>query len=147
MADERQFGVQELASARYLVQSEECIERDVELPAGRVRPQRSGLENAVRWLTPLVLVMLVATAGGIYWQNRASISSTAGELKNRRSAVDLLLWASGSKKTFSQGVSDTLKRAQRDSAFPSDQMKPAFKTEFDNVDFSNLSQSWNGGKR
>jgi hypothetical protein len=89
----------------------------------------------VRWLTPLVIVMLVAAGGGIYWQNRASISSTAGELKNRRSAVDLLLWASGSKKTFQQGLTDTLKRAQRDSAFPSDQMKPAFKTEFENVTF------------
>jgi hypothetical protein len=100
----------------------------------------------VRWLTPLVIVMLVAAGGGLYWLNRASIASTAGEFNNRRSAVDLLLWASGSKKTFSQGLSDTLKRAQRDSAFPIDQ-KPAFKTEFENVDFQNLSQSWNGGKR
>jgi hypothetical protein len=146
MADERSFGVQELASARYLVQTEECAEAEVDVPARRVQPQRSGLENAVRWLTPLVIVMLVVAGGGIYWQHRASIASTAGELKNRRSAIDLLLWASGSKKTFQQGLTDTLKRAQRDSAFPTDQ-KPAFKTEFDNVDFSNLSQSWNGGKR
>jgi hypothetical protein len=146
MADERQFGVQELASARYLVQAEEIAEPEVEAPVGRVRPRRSGLENTMHWLTPLVIFMLVAAGGGIYWQNRASIASTAGELKNRRSAVDLLLWASGSKKTFQQGLSDTLKRAQRDSAFPIDQ-KPAFKTEFENVDFQNLSQSWNGGKR
>src|SRR6478735_3361597 len=144
MGDERSFGVQELASARYLVQTEECAEPDARVPAGRVRPQRSGLENAVRWLTPLVIVMLVAAGGGIYWQNRASIASKAGELKGRRSAVDLLLWAGGSKKTFKQGITDALKRAQRDSAFPIDQ-KPAFKTEFENVDFSNLSNSWNGG--
>jgi hypothetical protein len=145
MADERQFGVQELASVRYLIEAEEIAEPEVDVPAVRVR-QRSGLENAVRWLTPLVIIMLVAAGGGIYWQNRASIASTAGELKNRRSAVDLLLWVGGSKKTFSQGLSDTLKRAQRDSAFPIDQ-KPTFKTEFENVDFQNLSQSWNGGKR
>ena len=84
MADERQFGVQELASARYLVDAEESAEPEVEAPVGRAGPQRSGLENAVRWLTPLVIVMLVAAGGGIYWQNRALIASTAGELKNRR---------------------------------------------------------------
>lgn len=147
MGDERSFGVQELASARYLVDVEEGAEAEVDVPVGRVRPRRSGLENVMRWLTPLVIVMLVVAGGGIYWQNRAAIASKAGDLKNRRSAVDLVLWASGSKKTFGQGLQDTLKRAQRDSAFPTDQMKPAFKTEFDNVDFSNLSQSWNGGKK
>jgi hypothetical protein len=147
MGDERSFGVQELASARYLVEAEESAEAEVEVPAGRVRPRRSGLENVVRWLTPVVIVMLVTAGGGLYWFNCASIASTAVEFKNRRSGVDMLLWASGSKKTFNQGLGDTLKRAQRDSAFPNDQMKPAFKTEFDNVDFSNLSQSWNGGKR
>jgi len=145
MGDERSFGVQELDSARYLAQAEESAEPEVELPVGRARArQRSGLENVMRWLTPLVIVMLVAAGGGIYWQNRAAIASKAGELKGRRSAVDLLLWAGGSKKTFKQGITDALKRAQRDSAFPIDQ-KPAFKTEFENVDFSNLSNSWNGG--
>ena len=88
--------------------------------------------------------MIVAAAGGLYWQNRASIASTAGELKNRHSVVDLLLWASGSKKTFNQALGDSLERAQRDSAFQFDQTKPAFKTEFDNVDFQNRTQSWNG---
>jgi len=150
MGDERSFGVQELASARYLVQTEECAEPDARVPAGRVRPQRSGLENAVRWLTPLVIVMLVAAGGGIYWQNRASIASKAGDLKNRRCLFDLVLWAGGSKKTFNQALSDKLKQAQRDSAFQFD-AKPAFKSEFDNVDFSNVTNSWNGtpwnGKR
>ena len=145
MGDERSFGVQELASARYLVQAEESAEPEVEVPVGRARArQRSGLENLMRWLTPFVILMLVAAGGGIYWQNRAAIASKAGDLKGRRSAVDLLLWAGGSKKTFKQGITDALKRAQRDSAFPIDQ-KPAFKTEFENVDFSNLSNSWNGG--
>jgi len=93
--------------------------------------------------TTLVL-MLVGAAGGLYWQNRASIASTAGELKNRRSAVDLLLWAGGSKKTFNQVLRDRLDQAQRDSAYQFDHAKPAFKSEFENVDFSNLSNSWNG---
>jgi hypothetical protein len=144
MVDERQFRTQELTSAKYLVQAEESAEPEVEAPARRVQPRRSGLENAVRWLTPLVVIMLVAAAGGLYWQNRASIASTAGELKKRRCVVDLLLWASGSKKTFNQALSDKIKSAQRDSAFQFDQTKPAFKTEFDNVDFQNLSESWNG---
>ncbi len=143
MADERSFGVQELASTKYLVQAEESAEPELEAPADRARPRRSGLENAVRWLTPLVIVMLVVAAGGMYWQNRASIASKAGELKGRRCLFDLVLWAGGSKKTFSQGLQDTLKRAQRESVFPD--QKPAFKTEFENVDFSNLSNSWNGG--
>ena len=142
MADERQFGMQELASARYLVQTEECAEPEVEAPAGRVRPQRSGLENAVRWLTPLVIVMLVVAAGGMYWQNRASIASKAGDLKNRRCVVDLVLWAGGSKKTFNQVLGDRIKQAQRDSAFQFDS-KPAFKSQFENVDFSNVTNSWN----
>ena len=143
MADERQFGMQELTSAKYLVQTEESAEPGVETPAGRVLPRRSGLENAVRWLTPLVILMLVAAGGGMYWQNRASIAAKAGDLKNRRCVVDLLLWAGGSKKTFNQALGDKLKQAQRDSAFQFDS-KPAFKSEFENVDFSNLSNSWNG---
>jgi len=88
--------------------------------------------------------MLIAAVGGLYWQNRASLASTAGELKKRRCAVDLLLWASGSKQTFNGALSDSLKRAQRDAAFQFDQMKPAFKTEFEGVDFQNLSEVWNG---
>jgi hypothetical protein len=142
MADERQFGVQELASAKYLVQTKEIAEPEVEAPVGRVRPPRSGLENTIRWLTPLVILMLVAAGGGLYWQNRASIAAKAGDLKNRRCVVDLLLWAGGSKKTFNQALGDKLKQAQRDSAFQFD-AKPAFKSEFENVDFSNLSNSWN----
>jgi hypothetical protein len=142
MADERQFGMQELASAKYLLQTDESAEPEVEAAAGRVRPPRSGLENAVRWLTPLVIVMLVAAAGGMYWQNRASIASKARDLKNRRCVVDLVLWAGGSKKTFNQVLGDRIKQAQRDSAFQFD-AKPAFKSQFENVDFSNLSNSWN----
>jgi hypothetical protein len=140
MADDRPFGIQELASAKYLVQAEESAEAEVDVPAGCVRPGRSGLENTVRWLAPLVIVMLVGAAGGLYWQNRASIAS---ELKTRRCVVDWVLWAGGSKKTFNQALSDKIKRAERDSAFQFDS-KPAFKTEFENDDFQNLSQTWNG---
>lgn len=147
MADERPFGIQELASAKYFVQFEESAEGEIDGPVGCVRPRRSGLENTVRWLTPLVIFMLVAAAGGLYWQNHASIASSVGELKQRYCVVDWLLWAGGSKKTFNQALSDKIKRAERDSAYQFDPTKPAFKTEFENVDFQNLSQSWNGGKR
>ena len=144
MAADRHLFTQELSSAKYLVGAE------VEEPAEPVideltaHSHRSGLEQTIRWLTPLVVIMLVTAAGGLYWQNRASIASTVGELKQRRCAFDLLLWASGSKKTFNQGISDSLKRAQRDSVFQFDDSKPAFKSEFDGVDFSNLSEAWNG---
>jgi hypothetical protein len=144
MADERQFGTQELVSAKYLIQTEESDQRAVELPARRVAPRRSGLESTVRWLTPLVILMMVAAAGGLYWQNRSTIASKAGDLKGRRSVVDVLLWAGGSKITYNQVLSDRLEQAQRDSAYQFDHAKPAFKSEFENVDFSNLSNSWNG---
>ena len=144
MADERQFGTQELVSAKYLIQTEESDQPEDELPARRVAPRRSGLESTVRWLTPLVILMMVAAAGGLYWQNRTAIASKARDLKGRRSIVDVLLWAGGSKKTFNQVLRDRLDKAQRDSAYQFDHAKPAFKSEFENVDFSNLSNSWNG---
>jgi hypothetical protein len=147
MADERPFGMQGLASAKYLFGTDESAEPGVDVPARGARPPRSGVENTMRWFTAFVILMLVGAAGGLCWQNRASIAARVGDLKNRRSAVDVLLWASGSKKTFNEALSDRLNRAQRDTALQFDQAKPAFKTEFDHVDFQNLSQSWNGGKR
>ena len=147
MADDNQFGMQELASARYMVHADESIGSAVEATEACAAAPATGIENTFRWVTTLVILMLMGTVGGLCWQKRASIASSFGELKKRNSAVDVLLWAGGSKKTFKEGFSDMLNRSQRDSAFPIDQKKPAFKTEFDNVDFQNLSQSWNGGKR
>jgi hypothetical protein len=144
MADERQFATQELYSARYLENVEQNVEPEVEQPARRVQPQRSGLEQTVRRLRLLVPVMLIVAAGGLYWLNRASLASTAGELNKRRSVVDLLLWAGGSDQTFNGALSDRLERAQRDSAFQFDS-KPAFETEFEDADFENLTNSWNFG--
>jgi len=144
MADERQFATQELFSAKYLADAEQHVEPEVEQPARRARPQRSGLEQMVRWLTALVPVVLIAVAGGLYWLNRQSIASSAGELNRRRSVVDMLLWAGGSEQTFNGALSDRLERARRDSAFQFDD-KPAFETEFDDADFENLTNSWNFG--
>jgi hypothetical protein len=144
MADERQLGTQELFSARYLADAEQNVEPEVEEPARRAQPQRSGLEQTVRTMTLLVPVLLITAAGGLYWLNRASISSTAGELNKRRSVVDLLLWAGGSNQTFNSALSDRLERAKRDSPFQFD-AKPAFETEFDDADFENLTNSWNFG--
>lgn len=144
MADERQYGTQELVSARYLDDAKENVEPEVDEPARRAPPQRSGLEQTVRRLTVLVPIMLITAAGGLYWLNRASLASTAGELNKRRSVVDLLLWAGGSEQTFNGALSDRLERARRDSAFQFDD-KPAFETEFDDADFENLTNSWNFG--
>jgi hypothetical protein len=145
MADEREFGTQELVSAKYLANIEATIDSEVDEADCPVQPRRSGLEQTVRWLTPLVVVMLVSAAGGTYWLNRASIASKAGDLKNRHCAVDLVLWAFGSKQTFNSALSEKLKQAQRDPAYQIE-MKPAFKTQFDGADFHNLSESWNGGR-
>jgi hypothetical protein len=144
MADERQFGTQELYSARYLAEADENVEPEVEQPVRRAQPQRSGMEQTVRWLTSLVPIMLIVAAGGLYWLNRDSISSTAGELNRRRSVFDLLLWAGGSDETFNSALSNRLEEARRNSAFDFDN-KPAFETEFDDVDFENLTNSWNSG--
>jgi hypothetical protein len=144
MADERQFGTQELVSAKYFVQPDESDEPQVEESVRRAPPRRSGLENTVRLLTPLVIIMLVAAAGGVYWQNRSSIASKARDLKGRRCVVDWVFWACGSKTTFNKALSDRIERAQRDSAFQFDHAKSPFKSEFENVDFSNLTNSWNG---
>src|SRR5262245_48323131 len=114
MADAREFGTQELVSARYLVETQEDIAPAVNEPSHRARASRSGLEQAIRCLTTLVPIILIAAAGGLYWLNRDAISSKAGELKGRRSVVDLVLWASGSKQTFNGALSDRLERARRD---------------------------------
>jgi hypothetical protein len=145
MADAREFGTQELVSAKYLANIDENIDSEVDAQDCQTQSRRSGLEQTVRWLTPLVVVMLVFAAGGIYWLNRAAIASKAGDLKNRHCAVDLVLWAFGSKQTFNSALSEKLKQAQRDPAYQIE-MKPPFKTEFDGADFHNLSESWNGGQ-
>jgi hypothetical protein len=142
MADARPFGTQELISVRYLTDSDGDIETQTGELARRVPPPRSGPEQIVRWLTLLVIGMLALAAGGIFWLHRASLASAANDLKGRHSAVDVMLWASGSKQTFNGALSDTIKRAQRDSAYQLDQMKP-IKTEFDGVDLHNLSPTWN----
>jgi hypothetical protein len=143
MADARQFGTQKLVSEKYLINRDENIDPEGEEPARPMQPRPSGFEQTVRWLTVLVPLMLFAAVGGLYWLNRASLGSTAGEFNKRRCAIDLLLWAGGSKQTFHGALSDRLERAQRDSAFQFDDMKPAFKTEFEDVDLQNVTQSWN----
>lgn len=146
MSDDHELFTQELDSARYLINSGEPADPEVEQPARRSKPRQSGLEHTTRLLSIFVFVFMLAAAGGLYWQNRAAIASgTKNFKKHSTCGFDLLLWASGSKKTFSEGLSDRLKQAQRDTAYELDQMKPAYKTEFQNVDFQNLSDKWNGG--
>jgi hypothetical protein len=146
MPDDHELFTQELDSARYFVNSEEAAEPEVEQSARRPKPRQSGLEQTTRLLSIFVFVVMLAAAGGLYWQNRAGIASQAKNLKKHSTCgFDLLLWASGSKKTFSEGLSDRLKQAQRDTAYQLEQMKPADKTEFQNVDFHDLSDTWNGG--
>jgi len=142
MSDDCELFTEELDSARYLVNSEETVESEVEQPARRVKSRQSGAEQTLRLLTMCVFVFLLAAAGGLFWQNRESLASGAKNFKKHSTCgVDLLLWAGGSKKTFSEGLSDRLKQAQRDSAFQFD--KSPFKSEFDQIDFQSMSQKWN----
>jgi hypothetical protein len=146
MPDDRELFTQELDSARYLVNSEETIEPEVELPARRVKPRQSGAEQTMRLLSVVVFVFMLAAAGGLYWQNRESIASGAKNFKKHSTCgVDLLLWAGGSKKTFSEGLGDRLKQAQRDSAYQLDHMESPFKSDFDHLDFQSMSDAWKGG--
>jgi hypothetical protein len=143
MADERQFGTQDLVSAKYLVNAEEAVDTEDELPGRRAQPSRCRLEQVVRVLTLVVIIMLLTAAGGLVWLNRKSVAESAKQFRQHSSSgMDLLLWASGSKKTFSQALSERISRAQQDSAFQFDQ-KPAIKTHFDGVEFGNLTNAGN----
>ena len=147
MADDQQFGAQELASARFFAHQDQDAGCGADAVAGFATPHRSAAELIVRWATPLVIVMLLASAGGVCWLHRASLASSANDLSKRRSAVDVMLWAFGSKETFNSALSKRLEQAQRDSAYQFDQVKPKFKSQFDGVDFSNLSDVWNGKRQ
>jgi hypothetical protein len=146
MPDNRELFMEDLESARYLANSEETVAPEFEQPAGRVKPRRSGAEQTIRLLSVFVFVFMLAAAGGLYWQNRESIASGAKNFKKHSTCgVDLLLWAGGSKKTFSEGLSDRIKKAQQDSDYQFDQIKSPFKTEFEHNDFQSMSNAWNGG--
>ena len=101
-------------------------------------------DQIMRRLAAFVIVMLLASAGGLCWLHRASIASSANDLSKRRSVVDVVLWASGSKETFNRALSKGLDKAQADTEYQFQQTKPKFKSQFDGVDFSNLSDAWNG---
>lgn len=101
----------------------------------------STTERATRYLSAAVLLLLISAGGGLCWQHRQAIISSAAELKKHSSsALDLVMWAKGSKKTFSEALTDRLS----EPVFDASKMKPAYKTEFSNVDLQNLSSAWNG---
>ena len=103
------LGCKNSASARYWVQTEESAQPEVAEPAARaaatVGTRKCGaLAHAAgdrhvgggRWW------IVLAEPGVDCIDGRRTQDSVL--------AVDLLLWASGSKKTFGQGLQDTLKR-------------------------------------
>jgi hypothetical protein len=145
MPDDRQFCTHELSSAKYLANVQEVTEPEIEQPARRARPKQSGLEQFVRWASPVVAISMIAAAGGLYWKNRESIESGAGRFRERTSSpVDFALWLGGSKKTFKEAFTDAITKAQKDSAYQFDAQKPLFKSEFEGVNFDNIwGQSWN----
>jgi hypothetical protein len=143
MTDAREFS-QELVSAKYFANQDRDSDPEVDQPNGFAAPRHSAADQIMRRLTAFVIVMLLASAGGLCWLHRASIASSVNDLSKRRSAVDVMLWASGSKETFNSALSKRLDKAQADTEYQFQQTKPKFKSQFDGVDFSNLSDAWNG---
>src|SRR5262245_39074322 len=142
MADDRQTFTQELVSAKYLVESPEPVEPETLRPVRRAAPPSSGLEQAMRWISPLVLFMLLAAGIGLYFKKEDSIRAGVDRFSERTSnPIDLVLWFGGSKQTFREGFESTLQDAQRSAQADFERMQseqPKFK--FDVGDFEN---AWN----
>jgi hypothetical protein len=142
MADDRQHFTQELVSAKYLVEMPESVEPEMPQPVRRAQPPSSGLEQAMRWISPLVLFMLLAAGIGLYFKKEDSIRASVNRFGERTSnPIDLVLWFGGSKQTLREGFESTLQEAQRSAQADLERMQaeqPKFK--FDSSDFEN---AWN----
>jgi hypothetical protein len=141
MADDRQLSTQELVSAKYLVDSPESAEPEGVRPARRAQPPSSGLEQAMRWISPLVLFMLLAAGVGLYFKNGDSIRSTLGRFGERTSnPVDFALWLGGSKQTLREGFQNAIGEARWTME---DEMK-RLEAEHPKIEFGsiNLENAW-----
>jgi hypothetical protein len=84
---------------------------------------RGSWEKSLRWVSPLVAVMLGAAVGLVVWKNKDTLAATSREARERaRNPIDLLMWVAGSDKT----IADMVKESQRQAAAEFDQMKPAY---------------------
>jgi hypothetical protein len=92
-------------------------------PAFEVPRDNRSWEKSLRWVSPLVAVMLGAAVGLTVWKHKDSLAATSREARERaRNPIDLLMWFAGSDKT----VADVVKEAQRRSATQFEEMKPAY---------------------
>jgi hypothetical protein len=140
MADKLTTTAQELDSLRYF-EHEESLTDAVQNSYPSNQDTVSSSERATRYMSTVVLLLLIATCGGLCWQYRQAIKSSVAQFKKHNSSgLDLVVWGIGSKKTFNEAFTDRL----REPSFDTSQMKPAYKTEFSNVDLQNLSSAWNG---
>jgi len=120
MPDESTNYTQQLSSAKYYYEAHQAEAGAAEPLQDQPREQPS-FEGMFRWISPLVGVMLLVAVGAVTWKHRQSLADTAGVARERGSnPIDLLMWISGSDKTFKDVVTD----AQRQSAAQFENMKP-----------------------
>lgn len=122
MSNDRKLVTQELtsemhlANARQSTESPEIVESVHMGPVRREPRQISGLERAMRWISPLVLVMLLAAGIGLYFQKQESIHSGLGRVRERTAGpVDFALWLGGSDETLHEKFKNKIDEVQRQS--------------------------------
>ena len=147
MSHDRQSVTQELVSAKYLVNGAECELPESAEPERAVRvrrepPHSSGLEQAMRWISPLVLVLLLTAGIGLYFQKQASINSGLGRFRERTyGPIDFALWLGGSDQTLHERFKNKLDEVQRQSDAEWADMRAKMEKPLE-FDSSNLVLPW-----
>jgi hypothetical protein len=144
MSDNRQLVTLERISSKYSANAPRCTEspQSTELEcAERVRPEplpSSGLERAMRWISPLVLVMLLGAGIGLYFQKQQSIHSGLGRIRERTAGpVDFALWLGGSDETLHEKFKNKIDEVKRQADAERAEMKAKMEKpiEFDPANF------------
>jgi hypothetical protein len=143
MSDGRSIHTQELISAKHLAnspQSTDSCENDELDQTGQVcraQPRSSGLEQAMRWISPLVFVMMLAAGIGLYFQKQKSIHSGLSQFRKRSSSpIEFALWLGGSEQTLEERFRNKLDEVQRQSDAEWEKMRANMEQplEFDTSD-------------
>jgi hypothetical protein len=136
-----------LESAKYFVEEPEQVAAAESEAAEQAAPkQRGGLEQAFKWINPLVIGLLVVVAGTWYWQNQSSVSSGAGKFRRTTAnPFNFLLWLKGVDYTVEDVVAEHQRQFKSqfgnfESAFSSEQ----FQSQFKPIDLNGLIYQPNG---
>ena len=144
MSDDRQLVTPELRSAKYSANAPRCTESPHSMepertgPVRREPPPSSGLEQAMRWISPLVFVMLLGAGIGLYFQKQKSIHSGLGRIRERTAGpVDFALWLGGSDETLHEKFKNKIDEVQRQADAERAEMRAKMEKplEFDPANF------------